>query len=1116
MAGYLNVPGTGHLKESATTVQANGETVDMLRQDWTLDCWVRTTAAGGSIILRRNEGQTPDNFNYYLGISANGTLLGRFAIDYSYRTVVNFIEVVVYERNYALNNIVGEVPINDGLWHHVAYVRSGSGCALYVDGVLDVTQDRLKVPPNIPDGAYVQRPSVFAETGPCSFGQGMNGDLDEIRIWNRALASAELRDVKDRNLSGNERGLVSYFNFDAQNGLQADERAAGRDPDSEYGVYIPGANRVLGGPPIIYDQLLSLGVTLRGLFMGNDGGVWVEDRMHRIGTDPFDGWMYAGRRGAAVTFASQSPLLWGWMDADGDGLPDWWERLNGFDPYNGDTDGNGISDFYDDPDHDGLPNFAELLAGTDPRNPDTDFDGYSDYDSPPTSWQPYGVRHTDNDYTEDWWESQYAAEYAYSVHYDSQLDPDDDGWDNWSEARYEAKSGVITQPDSGETAPVPQVAVTLYYPGLSRGAVVVLAYSDRAMDGEPDATFELPAPAYYPFTFTTNSVPVAGRLRQRSNWFFAIMDMNGNRQWDAGEPAGLADRFPYDVGWDKNALSFTLSDKPVNGFVRLPFPTVSGGTNGVPGGTNGLPAVTNTLPLSPGAELHSVEIGRITWAGTNAVFTRIFSKNIRGPRNWIHEGDILDPNAAVGGGKPGLDWDGRITGTPTIPITTTSTYELRVDGVKAGGSNNYFVVYYSSNTLPTPVAQYPRGAIVTSPRPEFRWTMSAFASAFELQILTTNAFTDEVVYSSGTNAAPSPRNADGLRVWSPPIHWGDIVPALNGGNGALTNAAFRWRVRAFQPRLVTGFTDFNTHSSSISAYSSNETVQVNLNDTVIGLASIKVRVGAHYLPTNVCIRVQAFESGSLNDLPVVQRTLLNVTNLPQTVMLSGLKNQQPYYIAVYMDQNTNNAREVWESWGYYRSSDTSPKWYFQPLTVQAAKAPAVPTVTVMIRSVDTDQDKISDSYEYKVSGGLGGTPVMPMGFVSEGIKSKTSEFNWLNVLGLVGEVYGDRDGDGINDKLEFDLGLSATSADQLRITGMGGDNKLNWALTSAADPVGMLSTTTLAESVTYVLERTDSLDTPRWKQVKEVGSKDKAGAFDLGNDMSKRPAGFYRVRVVTP
>jgi hypothetical protein len=61
-----------------------------------------------------------------------------------------------------------------------------------------------------------------------------------------------------------------------------------------------------------------------------------------------------------------------------------------------------------------------------------------------------------------------------------------------------------------------------------------------------------------------------------------------------------------------------------------------------------------------------------------------------------------------------------------------------------------------------------------------------------------------------------------------------------------------------------------------------------------------------------------------------------------------------------------------------------------------------------------------------------------------------------------------------------------------------------------------LPTTTLDVPVTYVLERTDSLATPDWIPVAEVGSKEKAGAFDLGTDRRDRPAGFYRLRVVTP
>ncbi len=830
-------------------------------------------------------------------------------------------------------------------------------------------------------------------------------------------------------------------------------------------------------------------------FDGSDSGLRILDI--RIPSNPYAP-AQVDIEWVATTSAPGGPTDWYWVpsgvDSDGDGIPDAWEYF-WFGRYPNplaecsrvtDHDSDGLADYgewllhsnptlatswaTDDFDGDGVSNGDELLLGTDPLTANARAAG-------------------DKDYTEDWWEDQYDETYASTLHYDSQLDRDEDGWDNWSEARYEAMSVMTSRPNSGVTAPVPQLAITVHYPGVSRGAVVVLAYSDRAMDGAPDATFVSAAPAYYPVTSETNSVSVSGRLRQGSNWFFAIMDLNGNRQWDPGEPAGLADRFPYDVGWDKNAISFTLSDKPVNGFARLELPTLTG------------------------TGLHSVDIGRITWSGTNAIFTSVFNKYIRGPRNWLHEGDILDPNAVLGGGKPGLDWDGRISGSPTLPIGGTlgiSTYLLKVDGVAVGSPTNYFAEYYSVTTLPTPVAEYPRGAVVYSPRPEFQWIMTPYASAFELQILTTNA-SPVVLYSSGTNAAPPMRDADpdsehyGLRVWSPPIQWGDI----NGGSGVLTNAAFRWRVRAFQPRLVTGFTDGVTYSSSISAYSSYETVRVNLSDAVEPLGSINVRVNADYLPpSNACIRVQAFETGSLNDLPVWKRTLLNVTNLPRTVTLNGLDIQKSYYIGAYMDQITDNSRAIWESWGYYRSIDPSPKWYFQPLAVKAAKGTNAPTVTVMIRSVDTDQDEISDSYEYAVAGGLSGTPVM---------------LQWLTVLGLtkdstaIAPDYGDGDGDGINDKQEFDLGLSGTAADELRITGMGGDNKLNWALTSAADPVGTLSTTTLAQPVTYVLERTDSLETPVWIRVTEVGSKDKAGAFDLGSDRLSCPAGFYRVRVeVTP
>jgi hypothetical protein len=50
-----------------------------------------------------------------------------------------------------------------------------------------------------------------------------------------------------------------------------------------------------------------------------------------------------------------------WLDADGDGMPDGWERTAGLDPAN-------PADAAQDADGDGLSNLEEYRAGTDPRD----------------------------------------------------------------------------------------------------------------------------------------------------------------------------------------------------------------------------------------------------------------------------------------------------------------------------------------------------------------------------------------------------------------------------------------------------------------------------------------------------------------------------------------------------------------------------------------------------------------------------------------------------------------------------------------------------------------------------------------------------------------------------
>ena len=57
--------------------------------------------------------------------------------------------------------------------------------------------------------------------------------FDEIRIWNLARSATEIQQAMDGSLSGSEKGLVGYWNFD--DGTADDLSANGHDGDLKGG-----------------------------------------------------------------------------------------------------------------------------------------------------------------------------------------------------------------------------------------------------------------------------------------------------------------------------------------------------------------------------------------------------------------------------------------------------------------------------------------------------------------------------------------------------------------------------------------------------------------------------------------------------------------------------------------------------------------------------------------------------------------------------------------------------------------------------------------------------------------------------------------------------------------
>lgn len=156
----------------------------------TIEAWIKTTANADP-----NAGGV-QNVIVDMGVMATGT---RFTLNVLFGNAIR-LEVQG-------NGLSGTIPVNDGLWHHVAGVYNPlatNKVSLYVDGVLDVSGN-LTVTPNT------------SSTGDIVIGRRVdginrfNGNIDEVRIWNVAKTVTEINASKNSQLCNSTPNLYAYF-----------------------------------------------------------------------------------------------------------------------------------------------------------------------------------------------------------------------------------------------------------------------------------------------------------------------------------------------------------------------------------------------------------------------------------------------------------------------------------------------------------------------------------------------------------------------------------------------------------------------------------------------------------------------------------------------------------------------------------------------------------------------------------------------------------------------------------------------------------------------------------------------------------------------------------------
>ncbi|MBI3260456.1 MAG: choice-of-anchor D domain-containing protein, partial [Ignavibacteriae bacterium] len=129
-----------------------------------------------------------------------------------------------------IDNTVARTPFSSyfGKWTHIAAVFDGASQTtfLYINGVLAASASNSLYPARyLRPTDEKQQSKVPLQIGSCnglsdnkSLYQNFKGQMDEIKIWTRTLTPTEIICQKDKELNGNEAGLLIYYRCNETSG----------------------------------------------------------------------------------------------------------------------------------------------------------------------------------------------------------------------------------------------------------------------------------------------------------------------------------------------------------------------------------------------------------------------------------------------------------------------------------------------------------------------------------------------------------------------------------------------------------------------------------------------------------------------------------------------------------------------------------------------------------------------------------------------------------------------------------------------------------------------------------------------------------------------------------
>lgn len=127
----------------------------------------------------------------------------------------NLLFIAYANGTYQIASIASSSALVNGNWHHFAGTWDGTTAKLYVDGVLKGSSTPLGSSYNIAYGNNANNLFLGAESAGTGTTPDANryfdGQLDEIKIWNVARTSAQIKAYLFKPVANNASGLLAYY-----------------------------------------------------------------------------------------------------------------------------------------------------------------------------------------------------------------------------------------------------------------------------------------------------------------------------------------------------------------------------------------------------------------------------------------------------------------------------------------------------------------------------------------------------------------------------------------------------------------------------------------------------------------------------------------------------------------------------------------------------------------------------------------------------------------------------------------------------------------------------------------------------------------------------------------